>query len=294
MVETTEFSIEPILLRIERRFAAAAAERGLALSVARCTARIRSDPPLLAQILDHLVANAIAYTSSGRVLVGTRQYAGILDIEVRDTGPGLRRAGGQKPAQRPEAAPGLGLAVVDRLVSLLRHPVRIESRPGAGTSIILRVPMGDPVDVAGKGGGEPAGRVLVVIDDEEQVLEGLRLLLEAWQFEVVAAPSEDEVIALLRRNGGRPAGIIADYRLAGGRTGTSAVSNIRGLFNALIPGIIITGDATAGRLRESRGQGVVILQKPVAPSHLHNVLAQTLGARSNMSGPPRRGAVVSE
>ncbi len=270
MVTATEFCIEPLLSRIERRFAPAAERHGLDFKVVQSTARIRSDPPLLAQILDHLVANAIAYTPRGRVLVGARRNGAALAIEVRDTGPGIRAWRGGAVAERSDLGLGLGLVVVERLASLLCHPMRIESRSGTGTRFALRVPL------AGIAGVERYRRMLVVIDDEEQVLEGLRMLLEAWQFEVVAAPSEDEAIAELRRSGRQPAGIIADYRLAGGRTGTSAVTTIRGLYNAPIPSIIITGDATAGRLRESRGHGVVVLQKPVAASHLHNVLAQTL------------------
>lgn len=121
--------------------------------------------------------------------------------------------------------------------------------------------------------------MVVVIDDDELVLEGMRMLLEAWRFDVVAAFTGEEALAHLKRIGRRPSGIIADYQLRSGRTGAEAVSSICDFYQSTIPAIIITGDTPAGHLCEAERQGAVILQKPVAAPHLHNILAQTLERR---------------
>lgn len=275
MVRTSDFCAAVLFARLARRFDLAAVVRGLELRQVPSSARIRSDPALLAQMLDHLVANAVAHTRHGRILVGCRRRRNRLHFEIWDTGSGFGEMARRCLMAEWQADRGLGLAVVDRLARLLDHPVRAERRVG-GTRFVVSVPLAPDDPALLKAAPGETRHMVVVIDDEDQILEGMRLLLEAWHFDVVAARSGEQAIALLQDNGRCPAGIIADYYLREGRTGTEAVRHIRGLYNAPIPSIIITGDATAGRLQQSRARGMVVLQKPVAASHLHHVLAQTL------------------
>lgn len=284
MISPSEFSASLVFSRLYRLFDAESARRGLELRLVPSTARIRSEPALLAQILDSLVANAIAYTAQGRILVGCRRRGEMLAFEVWDTGSGLpaelhQRLRGSGRVDEAALESGIGLSVVARLARLMRHPVRVEAEPGRGTRIVVNVPLAEQLGVAA-GSNRAMRRMMVVIDDEEQVLEGLRLLLEAWHFDVVAAANEDEAIDHLKILDRRPVGIIADYRLREGRTGAQAVSRIRSLYHASIPSIIITGDSMTPRLREVRGEDVVILQKPVAAPHLHNILWRALGSPS--------------
>lgn len=279
MVETAEFPVASLLARLEQRFDVSAAQRGLELRVMPSSAIIRTDPALIAQILDHVVSNAVNYTAEGRVLVGCRRRSDKLRIEVWDTGPGLPQMERDMLfiAQSSNAilCGGIGLSVVDRLARLLRHPIRILANAGGGTCFSIIVPLVSEQVALHPADNRP---VVVVIEDEEQVLAGLSLLLEAWHFDVVAAATEDEAVALLKRRGGPPAGIIADYRLRQGRTGTEAVERIRALYRSAIPTIIITGDTTAPRLRGAEARGLVVLQKPVAAPCLQSILAQTLKA----------------
>jgi two-component system, sensor histidine kinase len=284
MISPSEFSASLVFFRLHRLFDAESARQGLELRLVPSTARIRSEPALLAQILDSLVANAIAYTAQGRILVGCRRRGEMLAFEVWDTGSGLpaeshQRLRGSGRVGEAVLESGIGLSVVARLARLMRHPIRVEAEPGRGTRIVVMVPLAEQLGVAAES-NRAMRRMVVVIDDEEQVLEGLRLLLEAWHFDVVAAANEDEAIDHLKILDRRPVGIIADYRLREGRTGAEAVSRIRNLYHASIPSIIITGDSMTPRLREVRGEDVVILQKPVAAPHLHNILWRALGSPS--------------
>src|SRR5262249_6249996 len=140
-----------LLKRIESTFSGLARENGLRFRVADSRAWIRSDFILLERVLSNLVSNAIRYTAKGAVLVGCRRRGASLRIEVRDSGAGIpmdqqRNIFGEF-YQLPDAdrdrhgGLGLGLAIVDRLCTLLGHSIELTSQPGEGSRFAVTVPM---------------------------------------------------------------------------------------------------------------------------------------------------------
>src|ERR1700674_1735096 len=85
----SEFPVDHMLKRIETTFVATAREKGLRLRVVSNDAWVRSDFILLERILFNLVSNAVRYTVQGGVVVGCRRHAGLLRIEVWDSGIGI-------------------------------------------------------------------------------------------------------------------------------------------------------------------------------------------------------------
>jgi len=73
-----------------------------------------------------------------------------------------------------------------------------------------------------------------------------------------------------------PALIIADYRLRGGKTGIAAVELVRDELNEEIPAVIITGDTSPERVRETTETGMRMLHKPVQPDELVDVVESFL------------------
>lgn len=110
----------------------------------------------LRSILSNLVINAIKYTERGNVTVriGRARERGAeagLEIEVRDTGPGIDPAliklVSQPFARLSNPAGhnnhrglGLGLAVVQRNADALGATVEIDSTPGQGSRFVVRIP----------------------------------------------------------------------------------------------------------------------------------------------------------
>jgi signal transduction histidine kinase len=103
------------------------------------------DPEQLRQALDNLLRNAIEATSAGgRVRVGARSDAGEHRIEIADSGSGIP----------PELVPrifdlyfttkaegtGVGLAVAHQVVTAHGGTIEVESQPGAGTRMTVRLP----------------------------------------------------------------------------------------------------------------------------------------------------------
>jgi signal transduction histidine kinase/CheY-like chemotaxis protein len=301
----TEFPVERLLRNIETTFAEAAREKGLRLSVVSSSAWVRSDFILLERILLNLVSNAVRYTTRGGIVIGCRRRGGRLRLDVWDSGMGIPEHHRENifrefyqvasPEQDRRGGLGLGLAIVDRLGRLLDHPVELTSHPGNGSRFSVSVPMVAKRPPA-KAPVPPArvtdpvtGKLIVVIDDDALVLDGMRGLLRSWGCKVVTEESETAALARLEELGERPDMIISDHRLADGKTGIEAIDSLRGALGIAIPAFLISGDTGTERLRDARASGYHLLHKPVPPIKLRAMLNRLLKAR-NDAGETRRAA----
>jgi CheY-like chemotaxis protein len=75
-----------------------------------------------------------------------------------------------------------------------------------------------------------------------------------------------------------PDAILADFRLAEGRTGLEAIAALRAQLGAPIPALVITGETAPETLQAIRTAGFPRLSKPVSPARLRAVLDQLLRA----------------
>lgn len=292
----TEFPIERLLKRIETTFTEAAREKGLRMGVVSSSAWVRSDFILLERIVLNLVSNAVRYTPHGGVVIGCRHRGNRLRIDVWDSGPGIPQdqqqhifgefyqIGGRQLDRR--AGLGLGLSIVDRLGQLLEHPVELASRPGKGSCFSISVPLTTARRATVEALEPPAmvidpasGKLIVVIDDDALVLDGMRGLLQSWGCRVVTGATGTAALAQLGQEGGQPDLIISDYRLANGKTGIEAIERLRGTLGAAIPAFLVSGDTGPERLREANASGYLLVHKPVPPMTLRTTLNRLLKAQ---------------
>jgi signal transduction histidine kinase len=287
------FPGDQVLKRIETTFTAAAREKNLRLRVVSNGAWVRSDFILLERILLNLVSNAVRYTQTGGIVVGCRRRAGVLRIEVWDSGIGIPEDQQRNifaefrqlsaAGQDRRGGLGLGLAIVERLCRLLDYPIELTSRPDKGSRFVISVPLTAPVALAERpaqaAADQAMGKSVVVIDDDALVLDGMRGVLKGWGCDVVTATCEDAALSALSKAERPPDIIISDYRLNDGKTGFAVIEHIRRAFGAPIPAFLISGDTAPERLREARASGYYLLHKPVLPITLRAVVSQLLKDR---------------
>lgn len=144
-------AVAPLLRALADEFAPLAADKGLAVRLVPCEARVLSDPDLLRRMLHNLLTNALRYTPSGRILLGGRRQGGSLRLEIWDTGIGIPAdhlkavfedfVQLHNPERDRTKGFGLGLSVVERTARLLDHPLAVTSRPGRGSMFAVTVPL---------------------------------------------------------------------------------------------------------------------------------------------------------
>lgn len=122
--------------------------------------------PILERAVENLVDNAIKFSPDGGT-VTVRTHADLDDavVSVTDEGPGMDAEERERFFDRFEhgaegqTGSGLGLAIVQRLVDLQDGEIDVESRPGEGTTVTIRVPSPDEDQPTGPANPDPAGTV---------------------------------------------------------------------------------------------------------------------------------------
>lgn len=307
-VNAQTFAIQPLLERICRDYAGDAAAKHVELRLKPSRAAVFSDPLLIERVVRNIVANAIAYTDTGRVVVGCRKRGRTLIVQVWDTGRGIPEEEQAQifqefyqvnnPERDRSRGVGLGLAIVKRLTALLGHPLGLRSQPGKGSVFMLELPYSDAplaatprVIESGDVETGSSGLVLVV-DDEVPIQIAMKNLLEGWGFSAITAGSCDALLEKLASCLDRPALIICDYRLRAHEDGIHVIERLRSEYNDDdIPGMLITGDTAPDRLREAQESGLLLLHKPVPNHRLRAAIAHLVAhpARRAETSPPASG-----
>lgn len=286
--EQTIFRLDVLLKALELEFEPVARDKGLDLRFVSTSVSIRSDRRLLRRLLQNLVSNAVKYTTHGKVLVGCRRRGGKVIVEVHDTGMGIPETK-QKlifeefqrldDGMRVAKGLGLGLSIVDRISHVLDHPVQLVSDPGSGSCFRVELPQAAPVPLevaapkAPVAAGQLDGLCVLAIDNEPDILNGMRHLLENWHCDVITARDDLEAAQYLAEANKTPDIVVIDYHLDEG-TGIEAVVRLRWKFGADLPAILVTADRSRAVRAEAAAKSIDMFNKPVKPAALRAHLAR--------------------
>ena len=142
--------ISSIAHTLESEFMPIAINKGLALTVTNHTdAVVLTDKERILQIGNNLLSNAIKFTENGAVSLTMGYDNGMLKLIVKDTGTGMTEEeqqcvfGAFERLSNAAAKDGfgLGLSIVQRIVSMLGGIIRLESDKGKGSRFTVEIPM---------------------------------------------------------------------------------------------------------------------------------------------------------
>ncbi|MGB7926374.1 MAG: CHASE domain-containing protein [Pyrinomonadaceae bacterium] len=275
--------------------------------------RVAGDANRLQQVVWNLLSNAVKFTpTGGRVQVQLRQSDGYVEIVVSDTGQGIdkeflpyvfeRFRQADSSTTRQHGGLGLGLAIVRHLVELHGGTVTAESAgEGSGTRFTVRLPFaGRQAQPAGEAEEAPAlsasaavfdcqsslaGLRVLVVDDEEDTLELLKMVLERCDMEVTTAASVDEAIKAFAS--APPDVLISDIGMPV-EDGYQLIRRVRAFApdrGGGVPAIALTayaGEADRKRMIASGYQ--LRLAKPVEPASLIRAIADLIRAGEEVGG----------
>ncbi|ELL0574101.1 hybrid sensor histidine kinase/response regulator [Vibrio fluvialis] len=284
-IHPQNFAIKDVLANLNAEFSALARQQGVDFCMVPSSLYVRSDPKLLRRVVQNFLTNAFRYNPNGKVLLGVRRINGKVRIDVWDNGIGIEEdkqqeifeefnRGGQV---RSDQGLGLGLAISKGIAHVLGHEISMRSWPGRGSVFSLTLEQSQPVvqeapivAVAEAVSDLSYLRVLCV-DNEEDILVGMRDLLERWGCEVKTAT---DLVSSLKAldNQWIPDVILSDYRLDNGRTGLEVLQQCRLRLGDCFEGIIISADRSADILDGIKSNGFGFIAKPVKPIKLRAML----------------------
>ncbi|HUK03056.1 MAG TPA: ATP-binding protein [Steroidobacteraceae bacterium] len=281
--DPVDFRVAALFEEMRREFANLASSKGLELRVDPAPQYVHSDPSLIGQILRNLISNAIKYTRQGSVELHSILRGSMVQIEVVDTGIGI--PADQLPyiceeffqvgvaSNTTRDGYGLGLSIVQRIVSLLDLRMSVRSEPGRGSTFAIDLPLGRGEDAARSAGSEAptpiaprthSARVLLV-DDDLGVRNATAMFLKVEGYEVLAASSLAEAMQRLSQTPQIDL-VVSDYHLNPGETGVQVIAAARELRGPQLPAILVTGD-TSTSVRELQVDACTrVACKPIQPT----------------------------
>ena len=225
-LEVRPVEVAPVVDAAVESVRPAADAKGIALDIAldRNAGMVSGDAVRLQQVIWNLLSNAIKFTpQGGRVQACLRRIDSQIEVRISDTGLGInpeflphvfeRFRQADSSSTRTHRGLGLGLAIVRHLVELHGGMVRAESPgEGRGTTFVVELPLlALPQPVADDRDHELPSTVpqsegmatlqdvrVLLVDDEPDTLETLRVVLEQAGADVRTATSARAALAALQ------------------------------------------------------------------------------------------------
>jgi CheY-like chemotaxis protein len=319
---------DDVVRRLRTMFEPQAQKKGLAFEVEQAPATpasLHTDSRRLLQVLKNLLANAVKFTTAGKVTLALAPAAdGGLRFEVRDTGVGIaadkhevifeafRQADGS--TSRQFGGTGLGLSISRELARRLGGDIVVRSTPGQGSVFSLELPPELPAQVHGMlqpsahGSLAPLAvppapaqapdpepelppldgrRVILVVEDDPVFAANLRAVVEDQGYACVVASTGEQALRLARD--ARPSAVLLDVGLPD-VSGLSVLERLkRDATTRHIPVHVVSGEERSASALELGAIGHL-----VKPARRDELLEAIERLRARADERPRRVLVVED
>jgi signal transduction histidine kinase len=278
-----------LLKRIEVEFGPMARERNIALHIVPSKTSVLVDRSLVGRIVQNLVSNAIKYTNpGGKVLVGLRRRGNRMRLDVIDTGIGFNKDQHRllfaefsrlERGARMAQGLGLGLSIVQRLVSALGLTLELDSSEGRGSRFSLFLPLTKTIRPTAEIGPAPAevnfgtlGLKVLCVDNERAIIEAMEGLLSHWGCDVRSALSLKQIDKEGLLEGWYPDMVLMDYHLDQ-TSGLDAIEWLRHNVGGHLPAALVTADRSPAVRALAEDRGIAVVTKPVKPAALRAAIS---------------------
>ncbi len=288
-LDETEFGLSDMVdsaLAMEREKAEA---KGLQLTAtldASLPQTMIGDAARIQDLLGHLLDNAIKFTHRGSVDLTLTREGEVLKIEVRDTGIGMEPERQARIFEsfhqvdsglsRNYPGLGLGLALVQKLLTLMGGEIVAESELDKGSTFTVRLPIRLPVSARDKTTRLSTGAPAILAVEDNPV--GLRVLRHALKGRAVEVDTATDGAEAVRAAAARHYDLILmDLQMPhmDGLEATAAVRRLPGYEN--VPILALTANYSDEIRQQCQQHGMQdFLSKPVTPPALWSAVSRWL------------------
>ena len=282
------FRVSQLFEQIIDQIKGGASEKNIKITTQVDSAQIVfCDPVLTARCLRNVAINAIKHSECDEIKIECNSLEKNIEISVSDNGKGIPEECLGKvfeefqqldnPSRDRQKGLGLGLTIVKRLFKLQEHSFELTSKLDSGTRFSFQLPYGNKSYISNILYREKNERKInfeksiLVIDDEQQVLDGMRIILNDWKQNVRVTNSIEQAISAIEK-GFKPDIIISDYRLQNNKTGADAVQQMHNNLSKQTQIVFITGETEPKKIKEIRSYGYPLIHKPIMGAGLKSIL----------------------
>jgi PAS domain S-box-containing protein len=254
---------------------------GTSIVLQAVEAWVDADPARLKQMIENLLDNAAKYGGRNITVTVSADEFGA-HVSVQDDGQGIAQelqaslfqpfVQGAQPADREQRGLGLGLALVERLASLHGGGVAaVSDGPGRGSTFTISLPLAKPAaSEERRRTPVPARRRVLVVEDEADSRECLKLLLETEGHQVTLTDNGAAALEEIARF--RPDIALVDVGLPG-MDGYEIARRARALeAGKALKLVAITGYGGEAHRRRARSAGFDMhVVKPISYEQLARV-----------------------
>lgn len=303
-IEQSHFALDELLTPLNNEFTVLAQQDDISFSYQASSTWVNSDKRMLRRIIQNFLSNAVHYcrdkegTKAGlvnKVLLGVRHTKNAVRIEVWDNGPGIAADKQQTIFQEFERLEqnreipglGLGLAIAERMATLLALKISIKSTIGKGTVFMIEVPRiaykatnlaseitrntTKNIDSVSE---EFTNIPVLVIDNDALMLTAISSQLAEWDCLVYTAKDQESLNKVVKDIPQVPRFIIADYHLDNNANGVDLVTSLLQKENWQSPCVICSADPSEQVRQHTSDANFLFLRKPVKSLALKRLLRQ--------------------
>jgi len=303
------FALDDLLCPLSKEFSLLSQQQQLDFSYVKSSCVIETDQRLLRRVVQNLLSNAINYcpqgnkhnaksntkknATQGKVLLGVRRQQQYITIEVWDNGPGIaphQQAIIFKEFERlhpHESASGLGLglAISERIATLLGVSISLRSTVDKGTCFSITLPRSNtllptqqriavvPTEAITN---EFTNLSVVVIDNEALMLKAISAQLQEWGCQVLSVTDQHNLDNAVTQQAFTPSIIISDYHLDDNKNGVELVQNSVQHYGWQVPVIICSADPSEQVRERTSHAKFYFMRKPIKALALKKLMRQLL------------------
>ncbi len=323
-IEKSNFALDELLIPLKNEFTVLAQQDDITFSYQPSSMWVHSDKRMLRRILQNFLSNAVHYCRDktgdkvgipNKIVLGVRHKKDTIRIEVWDNGPGIAPEKQLSIFQEFERLEqnreipglGLGLAIAERMASLLDLKISLKSTLGKGTCFMLELPRvvnnraniatDISSDIANRTSPKAADKVstitashntkstvndgfanmpVLVIDNDALMLTAISSQLLEWGCMVYTAKDQASLAKVVSNMQQPACFIIADYHLDNDSNGVDLVTHLLLKEQWQSPCVICSADPSEQVRQHTSDANFLFLRKPVKALALKRLIRQMI------------------
>lgn len=269
--QLTSFSLASLIEQNSQVFSERFKQAGISLETQIINRNITSDFTLLSRIIHNLFENNIQHSQCTTISISSKVTDNNIVLAIMDNGRGIPSSMQQTlfdefiKGEDSKNGLGLGLAITAQFCQKLDHSLTFNSQPGH-TEFSITLPINYSLDTSHTPAQTTTEKYVLLIDDDTNILQGLKQSLTSWGYNVVCASGLHHGMSIINQH--EWLCVISDWDLSDG-CGEQVVEYCH---HHDINNILISSQNHDDTLEFCKHKGSQFLQKPLALSRLRSAL----------------------